>query len=478
MTLSARHGRRAFLGGAILTTVAGAALGQPIAMQGLGQGLGVPPPHKPPPRPSALIAAAALDAEIDYAVFDTSGTLLEARGGDKLVAPASTLKVLTSLYALDRLGPDVRFKTRILRAGDDLLLVGGGDPTLDSDGLAELAAQSAAAWTGEAPKRFLVYGGALPAIEEISPEQADHLAYNPSVSGMILNFNRVHLSWQAGGEGLSLQARASKNSPAAYTIRAAAVGQGPLFSWREEGSREIWAVNRGGLGRAGSRWLPVRRPELYAGDVFQTLCRARGLVLPATAVTALLPDATTEIAVHDSAPLRNILRDMMEYSTNLTAEVVGLQTSGAGDLISSARAMQSWAESYGITELDLRDHSGMSPDTRISARAMAQVIATIGAKSDLRGLMKHVGLQDARGRAAEGDLRLFAKTGTLNFVSNLAGFGTLPGRGEVIFATFISDMARRAATEGQELPSGVITWTHRAKHLQQQLVDAWVRRYV
>lgn len=474
MTLPAGPDRRAVLGGGIMAAVAAAAYGQPLAMQGLG----VPPPRKPPPRPADLIAKADLDAEVDYAVFDVSGTLLEARGGDRPVAPASTLKVLTTLFALDRLGADRRFQTRVLRMGDDLILAGGGDPTLDSDGLAQLAELAAAAWTTGAPMRFYVYGGALPAVEEISAEQDDHLAYNPAISGMMLNFNRVHLSWKAGGDGLSLQARAARNSPVAYTIRAATAGQGPLFSWREEAGKEIWTVNRGGLRRAGSRWLPVRRPELYAGDVFQTFCRARGLVLPAPQVLAELPPGATELVAQDSAPLRDILRDMMEYSTNLTAEVVGLHASGADVLVSSAKAMQAWAEAQGVTGLDLRDHSGMSPQTRLTARAMAQVIATIGQRHDLRSLMKHVGLQDARGRAADGDLRLEAKTGTLNFVSNLAGYGNLPGHGEVIFATYISDMARRAATEGQELPAGVVTWTHRAKHLQQQLVDAWLRRYV
>lgn len=466
-------GRRAFLGGAAGAVLAGSAAAQVPALQGLAE----PPPRKPPPRPGTLIADAALDAEVDYAVFDLTGQLLEGRGADRPVAPASTLKVLTSLFALDRLGADARFETRVMRLGDDLILAGGGDPTLDTDRLADLADLTVEAWTGDAPRRFFVYGGALPTIAEISPEQADYLAYNPSVSGMMLNFNRVHLSWQAGGEGMALQARAARNSPPAYSIRAAAGAQGALFSWRQEGNRELWSVNRAGLRRAGSRWLPVRLPELYAGDVFQTLCRARGLVLPTPQVSNKAPDGAAQIAGVDSAPLREILRDMMEYSTNLTAETVGLHASGATDLVGSAQAMQRWVEEQGITGLDLRDHSGMSPHTRVTARGMAQVIAQLGSRDDLRGLMKHVGLQDARGRAADGQLRLEAKTGTLNFVSNLAGYGTLPGRGDVIFATFISDMTRRAATEGQELPDGVITWTHRAKYLQQQLVDSWLRRY-
>ena len=83
-----------------------------------------------------------------------------------------------------------------LRAGDTLVLAGGADPELDTDGLAALAADSAKAAGGWTPARFVVWGGALPRLLAISAGQAAQLAYNPALSGMILNFNRVHLGWR------------------------------------------------------------------------------------------------------------------------------------------------------------------------------------------------------------------------------------------------------------------------------------------
>src|SRR5207249_2719120 len=44
--------------------------------------------------------------------------------------PASNLKLLTTSAALDRLGPDFAFRTALFKHGQDLCLLGDGDPTL------------------------------------------------------------------------------------------------------------------------------------------------------------------------------------------------------------------------------------------------------------------------------------------------------------------------------------------------------------
>lgn len=441
-----------------------------------GGGLGQPPARRPIPDSRALIARSGLSGHVGFALTDQTDALIDDEPTPSAIAPASTLKAITAIYALDRLGPDHRFRTRVIRAGDMLVLVGGGDPVLDSDGLARLAGDLVAA--GEtSPARFAVWGGALPAIAEVAPEQDDHLAYNPAVSGMILNFNRVHLGWRRadGDWQLSLEARAARQSPRAYTVSAAAAAQSDLFTYSDDGKTEHWTIARSALGSGGSRWLPVRRPELYAGDVFQTLCRARGLVLPAPEVIDDLP-AGQERAAIDSPPLEQILRDMLYHSTNLTAEVVGLHASGASDLIGSAAAMMSWLHGQGHGEgLQLADHSGLSGASRVTPRAMARLMSW--AAPGLAPLLKSDPLA---GDLPQGNARqpwLRAKTGTLNFVSNLAGYIETPSGRVLAFAILCNDPERRAGTEGQEQPAGVRTWTRQAKLLQRDLIDAWAARF-
>ena len=463
-----RLGRRGFLAGAVLwPALAGA------------EGLAARPPRRPA-GVGAASARAGLPGVVEYAVLDAgTGAVLDRSAQGGALPPASTLKSLTALYALDRLGPQHRFRTRVIRAGDMLVLAGGGDPHLDTDALDRLAAALVAAGAS-APARFAVWGGALPRIGEIAPGQAAHLPYNPALSGMILNFNRVHLGWRrngAGGHDLSVEARAARHSPRAYTIRAEAAAQSQVFHYLGEGPPERWRISRAALGQQGSRWLPVRLPELYAGDVFQTLCRARGLVLPAPEVIDTLP-AGAEIAAIDSDPLEQIARDMLRFSTNITAEAMGLAASGAGGLAASAAAMAEWLRGQGIAgDFRFADHSGLSDASRIAPLTMAQALAGPGLRMGLPALLRENPLTEDLGRDAALPQAMRAKTGTLNFISNLAGYAET-GRGGpgLVFAIACADPARRADAAGKELPQGVARWTKAAKVVQRQMIADWMAR--
>ncbi|SCY58644.1 D-alanyl-D-alanine carboxypeptidase [Paracoccus tibetensis] len=433
------------------------------------------PPPKPAPDARRLTARVQLPGQVAFALLGPDGQAgpQDLALATAAIAPASTMKAITALYVLDRVGPERRFQTQVIRAGDMLILAGGGDPVLSTDDLGALAAQLAA--RGEAaPARFGVWGGALPTIPRIAPEQAEHLPYNPALSGMMLNFNRVHLGWTRAGE-MSVEARGAAASPRAFTITAAAASQPQLFAYRQEAALEHWTVQRAALGGGGSRWLPVRLPELHAGDVFQTLCRARGFALPAPEVLDRLPQGEV-IARHDSPLVGELIRDMLRYSTNITAEVLGLHASGAPDLPASGQRMLGWLNAAGLGQgMVLADHSGLGATSRMSVLEMARVMAGPGREMNLASLLRQNPLEgDPSGGPIRGEVA--AKTGTLNFVSNLAGFVTSPSGRQGSFAIFCVDPARRDAAIGQEMPAGVSQWTRSAKAVQRDLLAAFAAR--
>ena len=122
---------------------------------------------------------------------------------------------------------------------------------------------------------FQVYDGALPNLDEIDETQLDQLGYNPAMSGLNLNFNRVHFEWktQGGNYSVTMDARSDKYRPDVTMARMQIVNRAaPLYTYTDGGNVDQWTVAKGALGNGGSRWLPVRYPALYAGEVFATLC--------------------------------------------------------------------------------------------------------------------------------------------------------------------------------------------------------------
>ena len=154
---------------------------------------------------------------------------------------------------------------------------------------------------------------------------------SPAVSGIALNFNRVHFEWKRSGNGygVTMDARSDRYRPAGYSSKMQIADRNlPGYTYSDGGRTDNWTVSRRALGGSGARWLPVRKPALYAGDVFQTLMRAQGIVLTAPKVVARATVGTALVA-HQSDELRVILRDMLRFSTNLTAEMVGMSATRA-----------------------------------------------------------------------------------------------------------------------------------------------------
>lgn len=441
----------------------------------------------------ALVADAGLSGKVAFAVADvTSGLVLETREAAVGLPPASVTKTVTALYALDRLGPAHRFRTRLIAAGPvqngilqgDLVLAGGGDPTLDTDALAEMAAKLKAAGLREVRGKFLVWGGALPYARQIDADQPDHVGYNPAVSGLALNFNRVHFEWRRAGAGwgVSMDARTARYRPevevASMAIMAREV---PVYTYRAQAGNDRWTVASGALGNGGARWLPVRNPDKYAAEVFRTFARAQGIVLKPEAVVAALPAGTT-LVTQESEPLREILRGMLKHSTNLTAEMVGLAASQAqggrvASIRASASAMSRWAnQTLGMTGARLVDHSGLGEASELRAGDLVKALVAAQKSGVLKPLLKDITLRNAKGQPNRAHpLKVKAKTGTLNFVSALAGYLTATDGTEMAFAIFTADEPRRAKIPRaeRERPRGARTWNGRSKRLQQKLLERW-----
>jgi serine-type D-Ala-D-Ala carboxypeptidase/endopeptidase (penicillin-binding protein 4) len=190
--------RRALLGGGI-SALGMAALAEgpqttvrPVARPGTEPlaDLGNPPARpetrlRARPSSESLVAEAGLGGAVGFVLADArTGAVLEARQADVPLPPASVMKAVTALYALDALGEEHRFVTRLIGVGQvtegvtgrvlegDLVLMGGGDPTLSTDDLAEMAAALRRIGLTEVRGAFRVWGGRAAACARDRPRAA------------------------------------------------------------------------------------------------------------------------------------------------------------------------------------------------------------------------------------------------------------------------------------------------------------------
>ncbi|WP_322788893.1 D-alanyl-D-alanine carboxypeptidase/D-alanyl-D-alanine endopeptidase [Aliiroseovarius halocynthiae] len=443
------------------------------------------------PSVDALVSATALGGKIGFMVADArTGEVLEVRNPVLPLPPASVAKAVTAAYALDTLGANHVFQTRLVATGPvqgglvqgDLILRGGADPTLDTDALAQMAKDLHAQGVKGITGRFYVNGTYLPYQRVIDSGQPDHLGYNPSISGLNLNFNRVHFEWKRDGQSwnVAMDARSETLRPAVKVARMQVVDRkSPIFTYQDAAGVDSWTVAQAALGKGGSRWLPVRRPDIYAGEVFQVLARGQGVKLPRPEMQSGEAAGMT-LVTHSSVPTSDIVQGMLKYSTNLTAEVVGLAASvksrGAPrDLDGSAAMMSDWAhEVLGTNRLRFVDHSGLSDQSIVTARDMVKALISLGPDGALAPLLKNIPPKSEL-LPNGGNHVIRAKTGTLNFVSTLAGYVTAPNGRELAFAIFTGDLERRAAIQraARERPKGARVWSRRSRRLQHDLIARW-----
>jgi len=381
------------------------------------------------------------------------GDTLVSHDADRLFMPASNQKLLTGAIALQRLGPDFRWRTPVLLHGvqrgttfhGDLLVQGSGDPSISDalrggraasafDGVADaLAARGITRLRG----RIVPVGDALPGLTTGYGWAYDDFdyGYSAAVDELVLN----------EGE-LSLRVRAGTKPGARVQVERAPTRRYPPLA--------VEAITRDSVVTPGAPRPPARLTVAYRhpSDAFVAALgealagraiavQARALVRRDTAGRA--PDTLTVI---ESAPFADVLRRMQKPSQNQIAELLfrtaALVTTGSGSADSAqavgARTLAEW----GITSADAayRDGSGLSRHDYLTPRAVVRVLdamrrspwaALYRESLPVAGVDGTIGNR-MRGTPAQGNAQ--AKTGTLDKTRALSGYVTTADGRLVLFS--------------------------------------------
>ncbi len=392
------------------------------------------------------------------------------RNGAKLMMPASSLKIVTLAAAAEKLGWDYRFETRVFPVGvvrggtlhGDLVVVGGGDPSIDD-------------WDGSATRLFADWATQLKAAGISAIEGrivGDDNAFEDETIGFgwawddlpagfaagvsALEFNEANVQLRLGpGDAVGDKAIATVSPDFAGLALDNAIVTGPPDSPAQVTRRRLPGSSRlqlrGSLplrGRPYSQTASVDNPTLYFVAALKSALVADGIPVSGAAVDIddLAPppshDRVAPLITYQSPPLSMLATTMMKLSQNQFAEAL-FKTIGAGTSEAARTVEREALQRWGIDPMSaiLADGSGLSRYNYIAPDTMVAVLVHAARSEPLRAAYQSTlpiagrdGTLELRmkGTAAEG--RAFVKTGSMASVRSAVGYVTTADGQMLVFA--------------------------------------------
>ena len=403
--------------------------------------------------------------------------------------PASTMKLVTAVVALDRLGPNARGRTELLAAdaqtGDvlngPLYLRGGADTDLDWGVLNTLLRQLREQGVREI-RGGLVVDRTLfkPARLDIGVPPFDEqpeFQYNQIPDALQLNVNLLDVVLQSDATGV--KARVFPAWPGlGIDTSAVSLTDGRCAEW--EDGWKLPFVTAGQIQLQGSfpkncsqrEALNLVDRQLLAASAVRQLWREMGGVIGTGDSEGSTPAEARVLARHLGRPLAEVTRELLKSSDNpltrLTYLRVGAASARAADHARTADAadaeVRAWFSAHGIADegLVMDNGSGLSRSERIKpAQLAAMLVAALDGKfaPELLTALPIAGVDGTlrnrlKGPATQGLARL--KTGTLNNVVALAG--VVPDRQKRPWVVVVMLNAPGAGAKGRPVLDALIEW--------------------
>jgi len=411
------------------------------------------------------------------------GATLFARAPDRPLTPASNLKILTALAALETFGPTHRFATRVLAdrppdaegAVGIVYLEGGGDPTLTSEQWWRLAADLHRKGLRRVAEGLVLDDAALDGQRWHGGwGRVGSRAYHAPVGALAANYGAFAVE-VAPGPAPGAPARVTLDPPVDYLRVAARARTGPA------GSATRLAVDRGATGGGFERvavtgaiaadadphtyWRSVADPTLYAGAVARMQLEAVGIRVEGPSRVGRAPEGAHELLAFEGHSVGRVVALFVKYSNNAVAETLfkqlGRASGGApGSWDRGREAVLASLDRLGIPTPGLRivDGSGLARANRVAPRTLVEALRR--ARSSFAfgpelvaalPIAARDGTLAKRAGAAADAVR--AKTGLLDRVTGLSGLARHPEHGVLVFSVLVngyrsSDEAAMTAVDG------------------------------
>ncbi|TWU29247.1 D-alanyl-D-alanine carboxypeptidase/D-alanyl-D-alanine endopeptidase [Bythopirellula polymerisocia] len=262
-----------------------------------------------------------------------NGEVLYDRGGDRLLTPASNLKIYTSACALDLFGPSHQFLTKVKTEGvlqggvleGDLVLVGGGDAMLSSEDMAKLSKRvveelGITKIHGKVVIDNSRYASPLKGPGWMWDDDPDY--YNMSVTPLMVDFNVLELQLTSSREGIAAALALPSNYPAVQLRPRKSFG-GETIATRRPFTHPILVAEKGTLDEPQTVRLTMHDPGKWVSGVFAAMLMERGVEFsPPNQAKRSSGNASPGELEHAGPTLADTLKHFNNKSENAVGEVL------------------------------------------------------------------------------------------------------------------------------------------------------------
>jgi D-alanyl-D-alanine carboxypeptidase/D-alanyl-D-alanine-endopeptidase (penicillin-binding protein 4) len=417
------------------------------ACSALPHGSGLPAPFSRSLALSGIpTAAAALD------IRTVEGKVLASHNQQLAFNPASVMKLVTTAAALDLLGPDYRWITRVYAQGPlvgdvlngDLIIQGSGDPRLAHEDLARLLRRLRSLGVREIQGDLVLDRSLFQTTldDAAAFDGLPYRAYNALPDALLLDAKAISLRFFPDAQTQSV--RVAMEPPMVdFLIEPPKLDTEPCINWREKLGTVVdpSSVHFSGTYSVdcGERVLVLHAHTLsharYFDAVFRQLWRELGGSIVGVMREEKKLESARELLQWESPTLAQIIRDINKHSNNVMARqllisLATLPTSTAVTPEVGAAQAKAWLDTLGVNSesVVIENGAGLSRKERLSANALSKVLYHAWHSPympEFIASLPIVGVDGTMIRTLKNSAvkaRAHIKTGSLNDVASIAGY--------------------------------------------------------
>ena len=420
-----------------------------------------------------------------------SGPVLLSHNAEASMNPASAVKVVTTLTALESLGPAFHWNTELYALGPvnngvlegDLLLKGGGDPFLVEDQLRNMLKALQRAGIQHIKGNLVLDGSYFDSSVEDDEniDSQNGRAYNTDPNAFIANFQAVTFFFYPHPNGREVIIRTDPQLPNLKIdnrLRLAdrscsGYQRGVSFNINAQDPEEV--IFEGRFPSRCNQYSMVREvldAPGYTFGLFKELWNQLGGTLEGGLRRGELPDELEPILVFSSLPMSDIIKSVNKFSNNLMTRhlllTLGAEILGPPATVENGiAAVNSYLEikSLDSTQLTMINGAGLSRESRITPSLLNDVLQSGWASPYMPEYLASLPINGMDGtmrnrlRGTRMSGRMHVKTGSLDSVAAIAGY-VHAANGTIYSVAGIVNHELANRGPGAELLDALLQWVY------------------